>query len=508
MKNQRKLILILFILFYFPYSIQAQYSNLNWIFGDSCGIKFNTTGIDSFYTANIKARGTCATISDSLGNLLFYTASPDYTTYISGTTINFGVVLNKNHSIMQNGLYLKSTLWYNEMVIIPNPGLMNQFYIFTAGVNWNANPGLRYSIVDLNLNNGLGAVTQKNLMLDPLPIGDGLMAVRHGNGRDWWLLYKHSEFLTDTIFTYLISPSGISAGPAQKIGSNVESGAYRFSINPDGNLIAGSSTFGKLELFDFDRCSGLLSNHRYIRNAPSPSTNDKDSYWCSEFSSNGRFLYASTYDYNCYLFQFDLQASNIFSSRVMLDSIDVPFTPASALKRAPDNRIYRAIGWNNAGYPYPDSSYNAYNTHLSVINYPDSAGMACDYQAFSVYLPICRTYLGLPNNPDYTLGPIVGSPCDTLSVGITENLITDESSNLLVSPNPSHGRFKLSLISGVFFETPLYSVYNLQGILIQSGILSKENESILELKNVSSGLYLLQLEVGQKIFRKKIIITE
>ena len=73
-------------------------------------------------------------------------------------------------------------------------------------------------------------------------------------------------------------------------------------------------------------------------------------------------------------------------------------------------------------YPYPDSLYNLVNTHLSVINSPDSAGLACDYQAFSVPLPGCRTYLGLPNNPDWNLGVIAGSICDTLTVGINQSV--------------------------------------------------------------------------------------
>jgi hypothetical protein len=57
--------------------------------------------------------------------------------------------------------------------------------------------------------------------------------------------------------------------------------------------------------------------------------------------------------------------------------------------------------------------------NLSVINYPDSLGFACGYAPYSFYLGGKRTYYGLPNNPDYDLGSLIGSPCDTL-VGINE----------------------------------------------------------------------------------------
>ena len=487
--------------------LQAQYTDVNWTFGDSCGVRFNTTGIDSFYLSSVKARGTNASISDSSGGLLFYSASVHYPVYISGTTGLVGAVYNKNHLVMQNGLYIRTGGWYQEMIILPDPIVNNQFYLFGAGVTSNGNPGVSYSKIDLNQNGGLGAVTIKNVIVDPLPINDGLKAIRHGNGRDWWLLYKHSDFLSDTIQTLLITPNGVFSQPPQKIGALVESSFYRFSVNPEGNLVAATSTYGRLELFDFDRCTGTFNNHRVIRQVPSPPADERDNFWASEFSSNGQFLYVSTHNMNSYLFQFDLLAPNIFTSRVMLDSIDVPYFPASALKRGPDNRIYRAIAWS-IGYPYPDSSYNAYNTHLSVINSPDSAGLACDYQPFSVYLPNCRTYLGLPNNPDYSLGAIIGSPCDTLTVGMYENE-TEEQDNLVVAPNPFHSRFKVSLKKGSFPAQVKYQIYNLQGQEVAHGKLVNQFENYIELEKVTPGMYLLQMEIGsdasRKVFRKKIV---
>ena len=485
----------------------AQYTDLNWTFGDSCGMRFNASGIDSFYQTLVQSRGTCTSISDSSGNLLFYTASSHLPTFWSGTTLLLGAVYDRSHAVMQNGLYIRTVGWYQEMVILPDPGGNNQFYLFGAGVTSNGNPGVSYSKIDLNQNGGLGAVTIKNVIVDPLPINDGLKAIRHGNVRDWWLLYKHSDFLSDTIQTLLITPNGVFSQPPQKIGALVESSFYRFSVNPEGNLVAATSTYGRLELFDFDRCTGTFNNHRIIRQVPSPPTDERDNFWASEFSSNGQFLYVSTHNMNSYLFQFDLLAPNIFTSRVMLDSIDVPYFPASALKRGPDNRIYRAIAWS-IGYPYPDSSYNAYNTHLSVINSPDSAGLACDYQSFSVYLPNCRTYLGLPNNPDYTLGAIIGSPCDTLTVSIPENEL-EEQENLIIAPNPFTHRFKVSLKKGSFPSQISYQIYNLQGQKVGQGKLMNQFENYIELENVNSGMYLLEMVLGtegtQKFFRKKII---
>ena len=58
--------------------------------------------------------------------------------------------------------------------------------------------------------------------------------------------------------------------------------------------------------------------------------------------------------------------------------------------------------------------YYTENMNLGVINDPDSLGPACNFQPYSFYLGGKRTYFGLPNNPDYGMGPLIGSGCDSL----------------------------------------------------------------------------------------------
>jgi hypothetical protein len=76
---------------------------------------------------------------------------------------------------------------------------------------------------------------------------------------------------------------------------------------------------------------------------------------------------------------------------------------------------------------------NITNTTLSVINQPDSAYPACDYQPYSFYLGGHKSYYGLPNNPNYELGKWVGSPCDTLTVGLSSIDITRKELKLYYS---------------------------------------------------------------------------
>jgi hypothetical protein len=435
-------------------SVNAQYTNMHWTFGDSCGIKFSATGIDSFYISSVTSRGTCFTVSDSLGELLFYGSSARKNLWLTGYGA-VGVIHNKNHQIMQNGDSLKTSNWYREMQCIPNPGHPGQFILFQAGVTTTTNPGLRYSIVDLNMNNGLGAVTQKNILIDANPIADGLFAVQHGNGRDWWLFYKvWAQGRTNEIWKILIDPTGLSAIAMQNIGVSIDAGFYRYVLNPAKDELMGVCRGGILEKFDLDRCSGVLSNAITIRNSPPPATLDpQEAFWEGDYSPSGQFFYVSTggqaTDTN-FLYQLDLNSNNIWNNRVVIDTITYPPDAGSAIRRAPDGRIYRAIAWNdgmNYHYPYPDTTYNLYNTHLSVINYPDSAGTTCDYQPFSVYLPNCRTYLGLPANVDFNKGRLTGSICDTLgTVSVNE---PEEWKGLSIYPNPCYNKLGFNLPVGI-----------------------------------------------------------
>ncbi|MBL0070855.1 MAG: hypothetical protein IPP34_03060 [Bacteroidetes bacterium] len=47
------------------------------------------------------------------------------------------------------------------------------------------------------------------------------------------------------------------------------------------------------------------------------------------------------------------------------------------------------------------------------MNYPDSSGLACDMQLHNIYTG--HFFIGVPNHPNYYLGHLVGSPCDTLT---------------------------------------------------------------------------------------------
>ncbi|MFN0189984.1 MAG: hypothetical protein ACKVQV_14890, partial [Bacteroidia bacterium] len=261
------------------HSSNAQFTDRYWAFGDSAAIDFKILANPQPASSILRVRGTCASICDSVGDLLFYCGSPNWSQWLAINNIfTDGTVVSKNHVVMESGDSLVGTLWYQEMVIVPDPANQNRFYIFSAGVT-SATQGLYYSIIDLSFNGGLGKVVQKNVQLRTDRICDGITAVRHGNGRDWWVLARGWDFAPkNDITAYLISPSGVTANTPQYIGVPATGETFfRLKFNMDGNHLYNVAARGIVERFDFDRCNGIVSNQITYNNLGSPLQ------WCWSF---------------------------------------------------------------------------------------------------------------------------------------------------------------------------------------------------------------------------------
>ena len=66
-----------YVVFLFLFVLEfsyAQNKNINWCFGDSAGINFSNLNSPTNFKSAVKTRGSCASISDTNGNMLFYYA--------------------------------------------------------------------------------------------------------------------------------------------------------------------------------------------------------------------------------------------------------------------------------------------------------------------------------------------------------------------------------------------------------------------------------------------------
>jgi hypothetical protein len=291
---------------------------------------------------------------------------------------------------------------------------------------------LYYSKIDPTAAGG-GNVYLKNQVLidDTIEIG-GLVPCRHANGRDWWVLVR--KFNSNQYYTILATPNEISVKFIQTLPEPITFLGGQRNFSPNGEYFASFDNASQLRIYDFDRCTGILSNFRYKYITPLTAG-------ALSFSPNSRFLYVSKMDT---LWQFDMQAPDVLNSQTFIGEYD--------------GFIDTLLGFGN-GFWYhwngPDGkiymSATSTSRVLHVINNPDVAGQACNFQQHAVYFPTFNNGT-TPTYANLNLFEVPNSVCDSLDVGSDEMSIKNEE--LKIMPNPSDGDFSLQFkaqnISGTF----------------------------------------------------------
>lgn len=425
-------ILLSFILCVIPCISFAQGISNLWMTGYSeNGADFGGTDINFYFNHQpdtfriLRDMGfmrTEATICDSNGQLLFCTNGYD--------------VADRYYNALPNGHGLHGASnsvnfdFHGEdlpegAIILPSPGNPDHYFIFHEDVDdFISTPdggsyyplGLYCSEVDMTLNSGLGAVVNPNTLVlsDTLAQGQ-VLACKHANGRDWWLIV--AEMGRPSYYTYLLSPSGLQLMFSQQIGiRNYHNGLGAFS--PDGNYYGYFNWYSGMEVFNFDRCSGRFSNPQLVQNIDTMQTG-----WGFAFSPDSKKIYLAS---GIFIHQLDLTAPSLAASSTLVGIWDgfydgVPFaTMFGYLALGPDGKIYISTG-NGTHY-------------MHVIEDPDQQGVGCNLVQRALRLPTWN-FNSFPNHPNYFLGAVLGSVCDTVT-GSQEFQIKDHV--LKVFPNPSH----------------------------------------------------------------------
>ena len=484
----------------------AQGRNNVWCFGDSAGINFNQSPPVPIVTS-VRSRGSCVSIADSLGSLLFYANDR------VGNGNNSTRVWNVQHNLMSYGDSIQGEGLYNELIIIPKPNNTNTFYLFTGNEVFPGTEGLYYSLIDMSQSGGLGNVIQRNIQLNSNLIADCLTGIKHANGRDWWLISPSIESDTSNRFyIYLITPDSIYEPIIQDLGGTRGYGLTKLCFTKDGSHLMQINLGGFMAQYDFDRCSGTISNQQII--FPEQLSNNDRYFFSGAYSPSGRFFYVTTTPYTISynvsrLIQFDLSASDIAASAdtLLIDSLPENL---GMLKLGSNNKLYLSSAYYvpsvPGNYPYPDSVYNNINMNLSVIENPDSLGSACNFQPYSFYLGGKRTYWGLPNNPDYEMGPVVGSVCDSLHLDVAQ--VNTTSAKLLIGPNPASRIMWInaSVLKGRKGQLKLFNsigelVYSKQLSIFNGGYATEE----VDVSLFQNGLYFVKCETEKEVLSVKFV---
>ncbi len=367
--------------------------------------------------------------SDKNGNLIFYTDLLQVNDTIDDTMPN-GTGLNPgSHEVEDSSLELAYGI-SNGAIFLPAPDSDSLYYLFHITLsNTSLLPQgvvdsfFRYTLIDMSGNHGLGVVRSKNnILVAGYTMGEGgLSACKHGNGRDWWIFVP--KLFSNCYYQYLLTPLGLDSLGLQCFGdsfaTNTDRGQSCFT--PDGSKFIWCTPFDSLHIMDFDRCSGMFSNNRPkipIYDSLSVATG---AYFFTgvAVSPDSRYLYVGS---GTELWQFDLFADTIAKSRILLQNLaqDAVQSSTETLQLGPDGKIYiNPIGQD---------------TFFHVINTPDSPGLACNFKENGLRTPTYH-WDAMPIYPNYRLGALTGSPCDTLRSACT---ITDTTINISICKGQSY----------------------------------------------------------------------
>lgn len=345
----------------------AQGEGNNWYFGQNAGLNFNGGAPVSMTNGLLVTQEGCASISDSAGNLLFYT---------DGVT-----VWNRLHIVMPNGTGLMGNGSSTQSaMIVPQPNVHGKYFIFTVDCFENSlQNGLRYSVVDMSLQGGFGDVTVVKNILLTTPVCEKLTAVRHQNGQDIWIVthkYGTAEFYSYLLTSAGVNPAAVISSSGNPISGNMIDAIGYLKANLQGTKLAAATDFLLyFEIFDFDNATGIVSN-----GITSPAI--YQGAYGVEFSPDGTKLYLSS-ESSPNIHQFDLtlgSAAAIFASdQIIATSVT---TTIGALQLGPDQKIYCCRYFTN---------------WVSCITSPNSAGTACAYIDNAVNLATSMCRIGFPN---------------------------------------------------------------------------------------------------------------
>ncbi len=462
MKKHYACFVVLVLIAFKPISAQVERTK-NWYFGQNVALQLNDTLFPTLLSnSQISTPGGCASISDTSGQLLFYT---------NGETI-----WNGNNNVMINGSGLAGNGNASQSsLIVPDPGNSNQYYVFT--IDASCSNILHYSIVDMSMVGGLGAVTQSNIALDSNMI-QKITGMANSTSNGYWVI-THNDLGT-SFYAYPVTSSGVGVPVISNTGTVVSAGNCTgvLKASPKGNRLAMTyPALNGFELYGFDNSTGIVYNAMFIGNTLTDAT-----FGC-EFSPNGNYIYCNAVTAGITpptIYQFDAtlaSAASIDSSKIQVGFSQNPFVYTS-MQLGLDGKIYCA-GTNR--------------DYISFIQQPDNAGFACNYVENAFYLGGNVTQNGLPN--------FINTYFSSLTSTKNENS-TDYFS---LYPNPTKDFLVVEINNSINFTVDIFDLAGKQVTLKEEKFRRGKK---FDFNSLKSGIYFLKLHTENMTTTKKIIVVK
>jgi hypothetical protein len=438
----------------------------------------NTT-IISTLPSTVVQKLTNASICDSLGNLLFFTngraiANVDRQIITRGDTL-VNAELYRWHE--NSGFY-----YVQGALMLPDPDTPERIHVISQSsdvrfdlqhLQLHFHPQLYYARIDKAGDDWY--VSSKNNKLSERFYANGINAVRHANNRDWWILTK--EAYSNHYISYLFDGDSIRYHHTDTIGIVVgfdTVGFWMGAFSYQGDRFALFNPRDGLEVFDFDRSTGRLSNFKAFK-----IPEYRHWYYGSvAFSPSGRYLY---FNDPSQVYQMDLEAANWAASITLVDEWDGYVhntywaTAFFQMQRTPDCRIIISTQGSN---PY-----------LHIIHEPDKSAQDCRLEQRALEFEYVLSS-GLPNYPNFSLGTEWEHYCSSPMTGTSQE--DRLQITLSVWPNPASDIVSMHWEERGAFQK--VTLLDLGGIVLQSMDVSGNEQASFWLHDQTPGIYILQFE--------------
>jgi len=365
------------------------------------------------------------------------------------------------------------------MVILPLPNNDSLYYLFHKSVKYVPGPPadafvdkLLYTVISATSEDK--QVLQKNIPLieDDLATGE-MLAVKHANGTDWWLITPRRN--SNQFYIFRFTADGIVDTLTQTIGGlppPQEEGSGQNTLSPDGSLMVRYYPYHPAMLYDFDRATGQFSNYRTI-------AIDFGTAWAFDggcaISPSGQYLYIAAMKR---IYQFDLWANDISSTQTTVAEWDGFVGPIATnfytCQLGPDCKIYIIAGGDTRYY--------------HIIHSPNQPGLACNVEQRGLVLPT-PSGASIPYFPNYRLGPLgnPGQPC-TPTVSVSAGP-AGAGAGVRVYPNPANQTMSVQYITEQGTR-PTFFLYNAIGQIVAREQLKDGSGTLtLPLGHLSNGTY-------------------